>query len=315
MKKINNSTVSAIRTLFYASLICFSAQTVRAQEDSTVAAAPASSESSSSVEPVKNTFENSVFINNQTIVTNNKHELGFLIQHRFGVIKDGYDFYGIYAPANIRLGLNYGITKKLTVGIGATKSRMQYDLEWKYKILSQQKGGGSPVSLVYYGDVARSEAPGSKFRNQDGKLVESNRLTFYHELMVARKFTGKFSAQLGINYAHHNIVDSQTTLTHDRIGVSLIARYKFSPQSSALIGFNNNIMSFDQNMKSLKNSKDPLKADFSIGYEVSTGSHQFQIFLCSADGILNQDVRFFNSNDFFKKQIIFGFNITRQWGL
>jgi hypothetical protein len=304
MKKINNNSVNVIRIVFYTLLVCLWTPLANAQDNNP----------SPTVDPVKNTFENSISINNQTIETNNKHELGFLIQHRFGVIKDGTDLYGIYAPANIRMGLNYGITKKLTIGVGVTKSRMQYDLEWKYKILSQRKGSGSPVSLVYYGDIARSGAPDSKFRNQDGKIIGSNRLTFYHELMVARKFTDKFSAQLGINYSHQNIVDS-ITLTHDRIGVSLIARYKFSPQSSVLLGFNKNIISFDNNLKPLNNPKDPLKSDFSVGYEVSTGSHQFQIFLGSADGILNQDVRFFNTNNFFKKEILIGFNITRQWGL
>lgn len=309
MKSIILKSTSLFRNMLAVCLLGLSMQSVIAQE----AATPPASEPPPAPSAVKSTFENAVMINNQTTETFNKNELGFMIQHRFGVIKDGSDLWGIYAPANIRLGLNYGITKKFSVGLGVTKARMQTDLEWKYKILGQMKGGGSPVSVTYYGNVARSEAASSAIKNQDGDLKESNRLTFYHEVMVSRKFDSHLSAQASIYYAHVNIVDS-ATLTHDRIGFSIAARYKFSPQSSVMFAYNGNLASLDNNFKSLTNSKDPLKPDMSIGYEVSTGSHQFQIFIAAADGILNQDVRFYNQNDFFNKQILIGFNITRQWG-
>jgi hypothetical protein len=309
MKTNHSTAMKNIRKTLGLILMGIWMQPVIAQEAST----PATEPEAATVTPVKNTFENSVQINNQTTQVNAKNELGFMIQHRFGVIKDGYDLYGIYAPANIRLGLTYGITKDFTVGLGVTKARMQYDLEWKYKILQQSKGGGSPITLTYYGDIARSEAASSKFKNQVGELVESNRLTFYHEIMASYKLNSHFSFQASVFYAHLNIVDS-ALLTHDRIGYSIIGRYKFSPQSSVLIGFNSNMVSLDKNLSPFTNTKDPLKPDFSIGYEVSTGSHQFQIFIAAADAILNQDVRFSNQNDFFNKQILFGFNITRQWG-
>lgn len=309
MKITYKKSIHVIRQVALSALICFGVQnTVFAQETATTPA-----EETPSITPVKNTFENSVMINNQTTQVNSKNELGFMIQHRFGVMKDGSDLYGVYAPANIRLGLNYGVTKKLSIGLGVTKSRMQYDLELKYKILNQSKGGGSPVNVTFYSNVARSEAASSSIKNQEGKLNENNRLTFFNELMVSRKIDNHLSVQASLYYAHVNIVDS-ATLTHDRLGFSFIGRYKFSPQSSVLLGYNQNLISFDKDWKSLTNAKDPLKPDLSIGYEVSTGSHQFQIFVATADGILNQDIRFFNQNDFFNKQILIGFNITRQWG-
>ena len=287
-------------------LFCLISQPTFAQDDSVESTAPKKS-------AIKNTFENSVMANNQTTEVNNKKELGFIIQHRFGVIKEQYDFYGIYAPANIRIGLTYGIIKNLTIGLGVTKSRMQYDLEWKYKILHQSKGGGSPISLTYYGDLASSGVKNTVLKNQDNEFKKADRLSFYHEIMISRKFNTHLSVQAGINYSHHNIVDS-ATLTHNRMGASFLARYKFSAQSSAYVSYNMNLLSLDDQFKPQTNSNDPLKPDFTVGYEVSTGSHQFQVFFGAADGILNQDVRYSNPNDFFKKQIILGFNITRQWG-
>lgn len=287
-------------------LVSCSLQTAFAQDESGEASKPGKS-------PVSSTFENNVMANNHTVMTNGQKELGFIIQHRFGVIKDQYDLFGIYAPANIRLGLSFGILKNMTVGFGVTKNKMQYDLEWKYKILAQRSGGGCPVTLTYYGDAAMSGSESEGLKNQDNDYKMANRLSYYHELMVARKFNGKLSLQASINYSHRNIVDS-ATLTHDRMGVSVLGRYKFSPQSSVFLSYNMNILSFNDQFSPLTNDKDPLKPDFTIGYEVSTGSHQFQLFLGAADGILNQEVRFNNTNDFFNKQIIVGFNITRQWG-
>ena len=45
-------------------------------------------------EIVKSTFENGVLINNQTVEGPNRKSLDFMIQHRFGLIKDEKDLYG-----------------------------------------------------------------------------------------------------------------------------------------------------------------------------------------------------------------------------
>ncbi|HQB79596.1 MAG TPA: DUF5777 family beta-barrel protein, partial [Tenuifilaceae bacterium] len=56
-------------------------------------------------------FETSALIDNQTVTTPFKGMLELQIQHRFGPVENGItDLFGIYAPSNIRMGLNYGIT-------------------------------------------------------------------------------------------------------------------------------------------------------------------------------------------------------------
>ena len=76
---------------------------------------------------VKYTFENSVLINNQTIETTHKKTLEMMIQHRFGEIENFDDLGGLFGSSNIRLGLNYGITKRLSIGVGATKNKKLYN--------------------------------------------------------------------------------------------------------------------------------------------------------------------------------------------
>ena len=257
--------------------------------------------------PVKHIFEHSVVINNQTVEKPAKKALDFIIQHRFGVLKNFTDLGGVYGPANIRLGLDYGVTKRLSVGVGATKNKHYYDLEWKYILMNQMKDGGFPVSIAYYGDVARSADSKDKFINQDQAFKSQNKLTYFHELMFARKVTSRVSLQLAGTYSHFNIIDSLVN-EHNFFGASFVGKYRFSPQSSIQVEFDNPL-----NVSSIPKDLRP-KPNLGLGFEVSTSGHQFQVFVCTANGIINQEMRVYNLNDFTKREVMIGFNITRQWG-
>ncbi|MBK5285557.1 MAG: hypothetical protein JJE25_09140 [Bacteroidia bacterium] len=256
---------------------------------------------------VKGTFENGVVINNQTVENTRKKSLDFMIQHRFGVIKDEKDFFGLFAPSNIRLGLTYGITNDLSVGIGATKNKYLFDLQGKYIIFKQTKQKGIPVTVTYYGDVAKSARDNDLFLNQEGEYKVTNKLSYFHELMIARKINSKISLQLAATYSYFNIIDS-VYAQHEFYGVSFVGRYRFSPQSSVIVDFD-----YLLNVSGIEETTRP-KPNLSIGYEVSTGSHQFQIFICTADGIINQENRVFNHNEISERDFMLGFNITREWG-
>ena len=255
-------------------------------------------------EPVKNTFECPWLINNQTVEGVHAHAFSFIMQHRFGTLSDASDLYGIYAAgANIRLGINYGITNRLSVGVGVTKNNMLYDFEWKY-ILLRQTPGKSPVTLTYYGNVMRSASPQTEFINETGSYSATDRLSYFNEIMVARKFSKAFSVQGSFSYTHLNIVDS--TQTNNIMGFSVIARYKYSVTSSVHFEFDYPITIQPSNTYST-----PQKPNPGIGYQYSTGNHQFQLFLCAANNIATQQIMAYNTNDFTKKQYLLGFNITR----
>ena len=121
---------------------------------------------------IKNTFENPVFINQQTVETLHSKTLDFVIQHRFGIVKDATDFYGLYAPADIRLGITYGITDRLSVGVGYTKNDLMLDGNLKYIFLKQTKGPGMPITLGVFGNISRSMTNGNdNFINQANTYV------------------------------------------------------------------------------------------------------------------------------------------------
>lgn len=264
-------------------------------------------------EVVKGTFENGFHINNQTTQTIDKGYLDFVIQHRFGVIDKASDLYGIYAPSNIRMYLGYGVTERLTVGFAPTKNKQLYDFSAKYKLVRQMTSG-MPVSVTIAGNAAIKGGDEKLFKTgSSANYSFANRMTYFGELMVARKFNGKFSAQVGVTYAHFNMLDTTTMAdVHDYIGLSTLAKYKFSPQGSFLMEFD-----MPLNVSGVPDGKKPLP-NLGLGVEFSTGYHQFQIFVCNSNGILDQEAKFFNFNDFSKlntPSYLFGFNITRQIGL
>jgi len=254
-------------------------------------------------QPVKATFENSVLINNETVENPPQKTLDFIIQHRFGVIKNTDDLFGLFASSNVRLGLTYGLTDRLAVGIGATKNNHLYDLQWKYVLLKQTKPKGIPVTVAYFGDVARSASDKDHFLNSENKYKGSNRLSYFHELMIARKVNSHISLQVAGTYSYFNIIDS--LMEHTNIGTSFVGKYRFSPQSSVIVDFDYPVTVPEINKP---------KPNLGLGLEVSTSGHQFQIFVCTQDAIINQYTRVFNQNDFVKREIMLGFNITRQWG-
>jgi len=145
--------------------------------------------------------------------------------------------------------------------------------------------------------------------------------------MIARKF-GHLSLQAGICYSHYNLVDSakDQIKDHDFYGGACVIKYKFSPQSSVMFDFN---FPFKQrSYTTTVTTGTPTngttdvttvyypKVNLGLGFEVSTGSHQFQVFVCTSDAIMNQEIQVYNANNIlYSKSLLIGFNITRQWGL
>ncbi len=271
--------------------------------DSSGAAQDNSATEKPTPKPVKNTFDNALVINNQTVEAEHAKNLDFVIQHRFGVVDNATDFWGFFAPSNIRLGLTYGITNSLSVGAGVTKDNYLVDLNLKYIFLKQTKGGEIPVTVGYYGNVSRSMLGQDNFLNQSDQYQATDRLSYFNELMVARKFGSKLGLQLAFTYSYFNLLDSG--MSYANMGISFAGRYKVTPQGSVILDYDYPIT---------KAAINPAKPNLGIGYEIATSGHTFQVFFTTADQISNQNLRVYNQNDLLKRQFLIGFNITRNWG-
>lgn len=264
-------------------------------------------------------FESDYFIADRTVALPPAHTLEFVIQHDFGTIQNHFtDLWGIWGGANIRLGFSYTINKNVQIGFGTTKNKYMQDLSVKYAFLHQRKGG-FPVTLAIYGNMAVScikgwaNYTGTKFSNtSDTSYSILNRISYYGELMIARRFCKEFSAQLSLGWVHYNIVDSATmSFSHykgrsrnNNLNIAGIGRIKISPQTSILLSYSQPVLTY-LNTRPWPN--------FGLGIEVATSSHAFQIYLSAAQGIVPQEVVMYNNNNPYNGYILLGFNITRLW--
>jgi hypothetical protein len=254
--------------------------------------------------PVRNPWEAGMLIETQTDLVWAPKTLEFVIQHRFGELNSGsFDLAGLYAPSNIRIALNYGIFKNAQIGIGTTKDNKLQDMNWKYKILTQTKSGSMPIGLAYYGNVEYDARDKENF-GAEAEYKGSYRMSYFNQLIISRKFSKAITAQITGSYAHYNLVDSVFTpdLKHDNFAIGLAGRVKISRQTSIIIEYDVPLT-----------TPDYIKPNYSIGVEMATSSHAFHIFITTYDGISPQRNLMYNTNDFFKGDILIGFNITRNW--
>lgn len=253
--------------------------------------------------PVRFTFGTGLLIDNQTVETNFKGSLELQIHHRFSLIENIHNLYGIYGAANTRLGLNYGVTERLMVGVGTTKDYKLQDIQWKYLILQQTEDNSMPVSMSYYGnfviDLQKKEAFGPVERYRD-----IHRLSYFTQLIVARKFNDIFSFQVAPSVIYFNAVPQYTNeLKYKNLNFGLSAGGKVTVKGAHSILFE-----YDQLLNKQNLDEQP-KPNLSLGWEIGTATHNFQLFVANYSQIISQRNLVFNTNDFRDGDYLVGFNI------
>jgi hypothetical protein len=254
--------------------------------------------------PVRFTFGTTILIDNQTVATPYKGGLELEIHHRFSIIENYHNLFGIQGSANTRIGLNYGITDRLMVGAGTTKDYKLQDIQWKYLILQQTEDNSMPVSFSYYGNIVADLRKEEEFGPADS-YRDIHRLSYFTQLIVARKINEMFSVQLAPTMVYFNsvpIYSDTTGYKNLNLGFSAGAR-------ANLFGAHSIILEYDQLLTKQDLDEQP-KPNLSLGWEINTATHTFQIFVTNYNQIISQRNLVFNTNDFTKGDYLVGFNIT-----
>ena len=273
--------------------------------------------------PVSSAWENGLLIDNQTSYIPDARTLEFVIQHKFGTMDNGKsDLWGIYAPgSNIRLGLNYVAAKNFQIGVGTTKKNMYTDFNAKWTILEQTRENAVPFALTLFGSTA-IDGRNEELISSTGKVTDSqtpgngvesfgfgDRLSYFSQVIIGRKFTDWLSIQAAASYTHYNTV--AFGYDHDKIGIHFNGRIKVSSQGSIIFNYDLplKIESYSEQSPMVNYPKE----NVAIGYEISTSTHAFQIYVGTADGIIPQDNMMYNYNDWTDHGLAIGFVITRLW--
>jgi hypothetical protein len=240
--------------------------------------------------PVENTFFSQKVAILQTTESISKQEMLFSIMHVFGPLNTGVnEFWGMDVYANIRLGLEYGLTDDLSFGIGRSKLEKSVDVRTKYRMLRQMESGSMPISLALIANTAID----TRERADDPAI--GDRLSFMGSALVARKFSDQFSAQVAPTLTHFNLVRADQENT--AISVGLLTRYRYAP---------NRAISMEATpVVSGANSGSVMH--YAVNYEMETGGHVFQLFVSVGDGLSEQ----YAITRSYSNQLRFGFNVNR----
>jgi hypothetical protein len=250
--------------------------------------------------PVRDPFETTMLIDMQTIRNPTKGAFEIYIHHRFGTFQNGIsDLIGIYAPSNIRLGFNYGIHERVSVGFGTEKNNKMQEFQWKVNILNQTRSNSIPLAIAYYGNFVIDARDTSVF---GVNYMFKHRFSYFNQLIFARKFSDRLSLTVAPSYTHFNAVDSFQS--HDKFGISAGGRFKI---------WNNNSVIFEYDLPVAIGSEvvnKPAQPNYGVGVEFGTSTHAFQVFVSSYNSIIAQKNFNFNQNNFFSQGALLGFNIT-----
>jgi hypothetical protein len=248
-------------------------------------------------EKVTATFKTTRVVNGHSIENVGAGILDFRILHRFGQFSDGaYNLFGL-DQASIRLGLDYGITKNWMVGVGRSTFEKQYDAFTKVRLLSQTTGPKNfPISVSYAGTMIYKSV---KNANTAYVPYESDRLSFGHQLIIARKFGEFFSLQLTPTYFHYNVVATQD-LPNDFKSLGIASRIRLSKRIHLTGEY---YYRFDK-LPDYKNS-------LSVGFDIETGGHVFQLHMTNSTGMTERTFINETTGEWGKGNIRFGFNVSR----
>ncbi|MCB0581454.1 MAG: hypothetical protein KDD10_19350, partial [Phaeodactylibacter sp.] len=198
------------------------------------------------------------------------------ISHRFGTLNGGtYELFGL-DNATIRIGADFGVTDRLTVGLGRSSFQKTYDGFLKYKFLRQSTGKRvMPVTAALFASTAVQTL---KWQNPDRENYFSSRMYHTFQLILGRKFSEGLSLQLSPTLVHRNLVETSAE-RNDVLALGTAGRIKLSKR----VALNAEYIYVlpDQLAPGFRNS-------FSIGFDIETGGHVFQLHFTNSTSMIEK---------------------------
>jgi len=245
------------------------------------------------------TFKTTRLINGHSIENVAAGVLDFRISHRFGYISGGaYELWGL-DEASMRLGLDYGLTKRWMIGIGRSTYQKQYDGFTKFKVLQQSTGARKmPIT---FSAVASMMYKSLHFEDPTRENYYTSNLYYAGQLLIARKFSEGFSLQLMPSIVHYNLVPSAND-PNDVLALGVGGRLKISKRTSVNVEYYYQIPGYK--FEGTENS-------LAIGFDIETGGHVFQLYCTNSTGMTERTYIAETTGDFFSGDIRLGFTISR----
>lgn len=226
-------------------------------------------------------------------------ELG--IQHRFGEINSGaYNLYGLDNFNSMRIAADYGVTDKITAGIGRSSYRKTYNGYFKWRFLGAPE---SKFNLTFLSDIAVDARARADWNLEPFR--QSHRLFFTQQLIASWQVNKGLLLSISPTLVHANLV-SQRSYSNDMPVVSgyirqqIIPKFALTAEASVLIN-------------SITPVKPKSNPTLGFGFEYFTPQHAFQINLTNSRALNEPFFLIDNPNSLQLGNFCLGFNLIRRW--
>ncbi len=232
------------------------------------------------------TFKATRVINMHSVEMTGTGNLQFLIIHHFGAIWDknegGANFARLFGMngnfASTYLSFDYTPIRWMNLGVAWAGSTTMEGTA-KFKLLRQQTGEKNiPLSLVW---VSTANFNASK-QLQSPQDLYWNRFSYLHQLLIARKFSEKFSLQLIPSLVHRNIISYGYGSDHNIYSMGIGGRYKLTEKRALTFEYSRQLNMYENVIDKTGEMVSYSPNLISLGYDWDTGGHIFQFFLTNS---------------------------------
>jgi hypothetical protein len=259
------------------------------------------------------TFASTRIISGHSVETLGKGIMDFRIEHRFGDMfganGGGQNMFGFDNLSDMRIALEYGVTKSFMIGFGRSRGtnapyRSLLDGFLKYRVLRQ--GKSSPVSLTAIAGSSFTYMKASQDISQVNQFPKvAHRFSYFTQINVARHFGERASIAIMPTLVHRNYVLANDQNTLFALGGA--ARVKLTQRFALILEY---YQTFPGN--SLR-SNEIYKNSIGLALEWNTFGHSFTINLTNATGLGETQFIPYTYQNWLKGQFRLGFCVGRKF--
>jgi hypothetical protein len=244
-------------------------------------------------------FNSTRVVNLQSVEFLPKGFLDFRILHRFGNMKRGVkDLFGLDF-ASMRMGLDYGISNSTTIGIGRSTLRKELDIFVKQKIF--QTKANSKLPITAFALLSATRATGNTFNSDFETINGGKRHAYIAQLGVAAQLSKSITVQVNPTYIALGIRESLLS-KKSLVAMGIGANYKFNKHVAFVAEYVPVFSGLD---------KEIFQNPLTLGVDVETGGHVFQLHLSNAAGMNEKALMATTVEKWGSGEIRFGFNLSR----
>ena len=277
-------------------------------------------------EKVQFAFKTTKVVNLQSLELIDAGVFDFKMSHRFGALnsgaakfnsEDAVNAFGLDV-ATIRLGGEYGVNENLMVGLGRynVKSEKGVDAYVKWRLMHQTSDNKKPLSILLLGAVDYKNTQYDRTIigiagpvTMTWGIPGKQRLSYVGQVIVGKKVNDDFSWVI-----LPTVVVSGMSDRYDAASESFVSSGTAKTQFALGMGFRNKLSartSLNMEYIPILNGNGDFYNSFSVGFDIETGGHVFQVDFTNSLGMNESMFISRNADRWGAAGVRLGFNLHR----